>query len=303
MSSLKQIQALNAKINYAGKQAVVTGGTSGIGKGIALALAKANVSVTILGRNKQRGTEIVAEMQKLSPEGKFSFEPVDAFLVSASQKFVKQFEGSHDRLDFLVLSSGMATTQGFTPTPEGIDEKLSIHYFNRIALAQEFMPLLTKTAKDSDVRVLSILSGGVHSPFAYKEDFDLKKTYSVKNAANAAGYYNDLGFDSLAQENKDVSFIHAAPGFVNTNWGTEFPTLLRWGVRLLQPLGRSIADCGEFMVRGLFADEYKTGFHCMGSNGQKANTTNAHTEDARKDVWARTKEVIKKALGEEKKEE
>ena len=41
----------------------------------------------------------------------------------------------------------------------------------------------------------------------------------------AAGFYNDLGLDSFARqpENKNVTFIHAAPGFVNTNWGTELP--------------------------------------------------------------------------------
>lgn len=40
---------------------------------------------------------------------------------------------------------------------------------------------------------MSILSGGVHSPFqGYKTDPELKDTYSIKNAADMAGYYNDL---------------------------------------------------------------------------------------------------------------
>lgn len=295
---------MNAAVNLPGKQAVVTGGTSGIGKGIALALAKAHVSVTILGRNKERGQQIVEEMKKLSPDGKYMFESVDAFSLDASKKFSESFQSSHDRLDYLVLSQGMATTQGFTPTTEGLDQKLCIHYFNRIAMIKDLLPLLNKTAGGSDVRVLSILSGGVHSPFAgYKEDFELKKTYSVKNAANAAGFYNDLALDSLAQENKDISFIHAAPGFVNTNWGTELPTVFRWGIRLLQPLGRSLIDCGEFMVRGLFSDDYKGKFSAMGSNGQKTSKTQKHTEEVRKDVWEKTLEVIARARGTESSEE
>jgi hypothetical protein len=42
----------------------------------------------------------------------------------------------------------------------------------------------------------------------------LERTYSIKNAADAAGFYNDLALDSLSRENPSISFQHAAPGFV-----------------------------------------------------------------------------------------
>jgi NAD(P)-dependent dehydrogenase (short-subunit alcohol dehydrogenase family) len=42
------------EISFAGKSAVVTGASQGIGKGIALALAQAGANMTIVGRNPQR---------------------------------------------------------------------------------------------------------------------------------------------------------------------------------------------------------------------------------------------------------
>jgi hypothetical protein len=72
------------------------------------------------------------------------------------------------------------------------------------------------------------LSAGVHSPYkGYEEDIELKKKYSIKNAADAGGFYNDIGLDSLSLEHPNVGFIHACPGFVNTRWGTEFPAVVR----------------------------------------------------------------------------
>ena len=64
------------------RKALVVGGTSGIGNGIALYLAKSGVDVTIAGRSETAGEKIVGEMNAVSPEGSkpnHSFEKVDAF--------------------------------------------------------------------------------------------------------------------------------------------------------------------------------------------------------------------------------
>lgn len=62
--SVRAIKAKNAAANLAGKHAVVIGGTSGIGHGIAATLAAANASVTIVGRNAAAGQEIVTELSR-----------------------------------------------------------------------------------------------------------------------------------------------------------------------------------------------------------------------------------------------
>ena len=68
--------------------------------------------------------------------------------------------------------------------------------------------------------MLSILSGGVHSPYTNLEDLSLRKSFSIANAANAAGFYNDLALDYLAAKEKEegfnTTFIHAAPGTIRT---------------------------------------------------------------------------------------
>jgi hypothetical protein len=88
-------------------------------------------------------------------------------------------------LDFVVVTAGMATTQGYTPNEEGLDQKLAVHYFGRIAFIQELLPLMRGAP---DARVLSVLSGGIHSAYAdYEKHFDLRENYSLKNAADAAG--------------------------------------------------------------------------------------------------------------------
>ena len=117
-------------------------------------------------------------------------------------------------------------TQGFTPTVDGNDEKLTLHYWGRMALISELLPALRAAP---EARVISVLSGGVHSAFpAFATDPELKHSYSIKAAADAAGFYNDLGLDAFAVQstNANIAFVHAAPGFVQTSWGTEMPWYL-----------------------------------------------------------------------------
>src|ERR671918_1248704 len=64
-----------------GKRALVTGGTSGIGRATAEALAENGVHVVITGRNETRGAEVVAEIEAAGGTAAF----VRADLASADE--------------------------------------------------------------------------------------------------------------------------------------------------------------------------------------------------------------------------
>lgn len=111
-------------------------------------------------------------------------------------------------IDYLVMTHGMATIQGFKPSKEeGLDQKLTLHVYSRASFAKGLLP------------ALSVLSAGIHSAYTgYKTDPEVcNGGYSIKNAADAGGFYNDVFLDSLSRENANVAFFHASPGFVNTS--------------------------------------------------------------------------------------
>lgn len=289
--SFAAVQARHASINYPGRIAVVVGGTSGLGEALAERLAKADVSVVVVGRSKKRGDEVVAKMNTLSKTAKHSFVACDVGTLHNVATFVNDFRAHTTRLDYLVLTQGIATTQGRTETSEGIDIKLSLHYYSRMAFARLLAPLM---ASSPDPRVLTVLSAGVHSPFeGYNTDPELRTTYSLSNAANAAGFYNDVGVTALAKEFPAVSFVHAAPGAVRTAWGTEMPWYLRGPIRFLQLFMRAPNVAAEYLSSALFDDQYKGGAHFMGADGTPARTLKEQAA-AQDPVWRHTVEVLDK---------
>lgn len=287
------------------KQALVLGGTSGIGAGTAVRLAASGASVTIVGRNKNNAETILAEMKRVGhPQATHAFLQYDVSLLAEVKKSCAEFISTHTSLDYLVLSQGISTFQGRTPTVEGIDEKLALHYYSRVAFVKLLQPLLESTARmtpAADVRVLFVLSGGIHSPYHHVvSDPALEVNYSLKNAADAAGYYTDLAVDQLSSEvNSPVKFIHMAPGFIATAWGSGLPAPVRYLTRCMQFLfARSQEDCGEFVLRGLlgpFPNDRSTkgGFVILNQYAQETTLTNQHTPEAKAAVWKHTVDVLK----------
>jgi NAD(P)-dependent dehydrogenase (short-subunit alcohol dehydrogenase family) len=276
------------------KNALVVGGTSGIGRGLAEFLARGGYAVTIAGRNELEGASIVNELHAMSPSAsgaKHSFQKVDGFDLSSVAELAKSQAAKG--LDCLVLTQGMATIQGFTPTKDGLDQKLSLHFYSRLVLAQLLAPTLAKSPDGG--RVLSVLAAGVHSAYAgYESDPTLEKSYSVKNAADAACLYNDVAMHKLSIAFPTVSFTHAAPGFVSTNWGTEMPFPIRWAVRALQVFGVSRATCAQRLGDPWL--QLPAGFHLMGQGGQPVSRTSEHEKVMASGFWDHTQALLKKWL-------
>ena len=269
MTRISIARANNAAKSLKGKTAIVTGGTSGIGQGVAVRLASAGSSVYIVGRDSVRAEAVLLTMERLkdpSASQTFKFIKCDCFSLAAvadcCQSMSSSLSSVGGTIDYLVLCHGMATIQGFTKVEEtGLDEKLTLHVWSR---ASFMLNLKSKMTKSEDSRVATVLSAGVHKFYEKAvEDKELKKTYSIKNAADIAGTYNDVMIDSMSKdcrggEFSGIKFIHSAPGFVKTRWGTEMPFALRMVIRLLQNLGRSKEDCAEYIMSALTAPSYQS---------------------------------------------
>jgi NAD(P)-dependent dehydrogenase (short-subunit alcohol dehydrogenase family) len=92
-----------------GQRALVTGATSGIGRAVALQLARDGAKVVVGGRNPERGAETVEQIMAAGGEASF----VAADLADAGD--VRWLTGEVGEIDILVNNAGIAA---FGPTAE-----------------------------------------------------------------------------------------------------------------------------------------------------------------------------------------
>lgn len=89
-----------------GKVGIVTGATSGIGRGCALAMAAAGARLIVTGRNEQRGTETVAQVEGVG--GTAHFVRQDVTQEEDWRQVVEEAMNQFGHIDFLVNNAGDA---------------------------------------------------------------------------------------------------------------------------------------------------------------------------------------------------
>jgi hypothetical protein len=107
-----------------------------------------------------------------------------------------------------------------------------------------------------------------------------------------AVFYNDCALDVLASEYPTLNITHAAPGIVNTNWGTEMPFFIRFFLRLLFPLiGQNKETLGNTLTESWL--KAPPGFTLMSKTGDinTPKVTSIH-ESAKQEVAAGIKKVL-----------
>ena len=125
--------------------ALVTGGTSGIGRATANKLAQLGVHVVVVGRNEERGEKAVAEIR--SAGGKADFIASDLRNASSAREVAKRaVELGSGHVDILVNNAGVFP---FGPTEQTKEEEFDRVYSLNVKvpyfLVAELAPLMAKS--------------------------------------------------------------------------------------------------------------------------------------------------------------
>lgn len=142
-----------------GKKALVTGGSRGIGQGIALALAKQGADVAINFHSKAQEAEVVVAAIKALGRDSFAVQADVANLNSLNQMF-EQIKNKWGKLDILVNNAGILQFKPFEQIlPEDWDQMINTNLRGQYFCAQQALKLMSQGGRI--INIASISSGGV----------------------------------------------------------------------------------------------------------------------------------------------
>jgi NAD(P)-dependent dehydrogenase (short-subunit alcohol dehydrogenase family) len=151
--------------SVAGKTALVTGGSRGIGLMIARGYVEAGARVYISSRKKEVCDGVAGE---LSSKGECISIPADISTMEGCNHLVSELSRREESLDVLVNNAGAAWGAKIEEYPEkGYDKVMDLNVKSLFFLTRDLLPLLEKAAKPGNpARVINVGSiDGLHVPF------------------------------------------------------------------------------------------------------------------------------------------
>jgi NAD(P)-dependent dehydrogenase (short-subunit alcohol dehydrogenase family) len=98
---------LDELFGLGGQTALVTGATSGLGAASAVALARSGATVIVSGRDRERGQQVLAEIERAG--GDAALELADVADANGAVRFAEQVLEQHGPIDILVNAAGAFT--------------------------------------------------------------------------------------------------------------------------------------------------------------------------------------------------
>jgi NAD(P)-dependent dehydrogenase (short-subunit alcohol dehydrogenase family) len=196
-------------MELSGKVAIVTGGSKGIGRGIAEALVRAGVNVCISARSRSEIDETVRDLCTL---GKVTGIACDVRIQSQIKSLFELTVAEFGGVDILVNNAGIGI---FAPVEEMVPEDfravLETNLFGVFYCCHEVIPLMKKRGGGYIINISSLAGANPHPRMA---------------AYNASKFGLNGFSEALMQEvrHDGIKVSYIMPGSVNTEFGGDTPT-------------------------------------------------------------------------------
>jgi NAD(P)-dependent dehydrogenase (short-subunit alcohol dehydrogenase family) len=223
----------------AGKIAVVTGGTQGLGVAIARAYAGAGVAGLVLcGRNEANGSAVARDIGKANSRTKVIFVRADLRHVADARAVIAAADKAFGRVDVLVNAAGV-TDRGniFDTTEERFDDIFAVNVRAPFFLIQETARLMKRDNIQGSIVNIQSMSAHGGQPFisAYCSSKGALATLT-RNVAHALIRYRirvnglNIGWMATPGEDRIMKTYHNAAD----NWLEEAVKTRPFG-RLIDP--------------------------------------------------------------------
>lgn len=198
--------------------AIITGSTEGIGYEDALALSTAGWEVIIMGRNAQKGADVIAKIRQSNPKAKVHFEQIDLADLSSIKAFASKMIAKGEPINLLINNAGVMTPPNRLETKDGYELQFGTNHLGHFALTAQLLPLLRKA---SNARVVTVSSVANREGAINFDDLQSTASYVPMKAYSQAKLANLMFALELQRQseknNWGITSIASHPGVSRTN--------------------------------------------------------------------------------------
>jgi NAD(P)-dependent dehydrogenase (short-subunit alcohol dehydrogenase family) len=212
-----------------GRNCIVTGANSGIGKATALGLARVGATVLMVCRDRVKGEVAQAEIQHAAGDALIDLFTADLASQAQVRQLAAEIQQHYAHVHVLIHNAGLQLQQR-TLTADGIETTLAVNHLAPFLLTHLLFDMLKASTPSRIITVSSL----VHK--WGKLDFDnlqLESGYTMDRAYNQSKLCSVLFTRELARQlvGTRVTANSLEPGLVKTDFGRAYTGAQAWFVR------------------------------------------------------------------------
>ena len=209
--------------------ALVTGASRGIGKAIAMELARNKVNIILnYNKNEKEAEEVVNEIKKLGVDAVAVKADISKFEeCSAMMDFIKK---KFEWLDIVVNNAGALSDKTLkNMTKEQWDFVMNINLDGTFNVTKNALPLIRENGRVINISSIVGISG------------NFGQTNYAASKGGLIAFTKTVATKSLAKElgKRKITVNAVAPGFIDTQMTKSIPFIRRKIIMAMIPLGRA----------------------------------------------------------------
>lgn len=205
--------------DQAGRIAVVTGASSGIGLEAARALAQAGAELVLAVRDPGRGMAAAAAIRQSAPAARLRVMQLDLASLASVRAFAAAAEQELPRIDLLLNNAGLGLLPHRQVTADGFEMQIGTNHLGHFALTALLVPVLLRAPAARVVTIASIAHRRGRIDF---DDLQLTRRYSGRASYNRSKLANLIFALELARRaqavQSPIASLAAHPGLSLTGF-------------------------------------------------------------------------------------
>ncbi len=233
---------------------LITGGTNGIGKGVAKVLADIDNQIheiIILCRSKKLGEDVIGEFENTTLNKKISFILCDLAKLSDVRHAINEIQSKHKFLDGIFINAGLGYAAKRIETEDGMDSHFQVNYLSQFMLTLNLLNLLYESESGGRI-IFNVTKGGE----IFWDDMQMKNKWGYEDGIHQAMVAKRMFLAKLNKLHRDIKVSKLSLiGFEisKTVWSNQLniiPLYMKIMATLMKLFGTfiTIEKCGEIMT-------------------------------------------------------
>ena len=208
------------------KIAIITGGTSGIGKATAEKLVTFGTTVVFLARDVQKAELVKRDILKTFPNGRIDIFEGDLKDLKSIKTAGEALKAKYPIIDILINNAGGVFSE-FERTVDGFEVGFQVNHLGHFLLTQI---LLENLLKSPDSRIINLSSEAHRIGKFSVSNLNAEKKFSTWKQYGAAKLMNILFTKALANKYGEQGLMSFAvhPGVVKSGFGANNSGFLKY---------------------------------------------------------------------------